>query len=182
MKIVVVGRGSVGGGLAGLWKAAGHEVDAFGRDGGDATGADVIVVALPSDAIAEGLGKVTGLSGQISIDASNARYGRNEDHASLAHEVKAIVGGPAAKAFNINFAALYDQASEQRATPSNFYAADAEADEVVAQLIRDAGYDPVLVGDLEMARALEEYAPLAGGIAEAGTGMYFYRVAAPGEL
>ena len=36
MKIVVIGRGNVGGGLAALWHKAGHEVTALGRDGGDA--------------------------------------------------------------------------------------------------------------------------------------------------
>ena len=35
MKIVVVGRGNVGGGLARLWSRAGHDVTALGQDGGD---------------------------------------------------------------------------------------------------------------------------------------------------
>lgn len=35
MKIAVIGRGNVGGGLAGLWERAGHEVSTFGRDGGE---------------------------------------------------------------------------------------------------------------------------------------------------
>ncbi|MER8087786.1 dinucleotide-binding protein [Streptomyces sp. NPDC094048] len=47
MKIIVVGRGRVGGGLAGLWEKAGHWVTGLGRDGGDAAGADVLVVAVP---------------------------------------------------------------------------------------------------------------------------------------
>jgi predicted dinucleotide-binding enzyme len=47
MRITVVGRGNVGGGLARLWAAAGHDVTALGRDGGDAAGSDVVVVAVP---------------------------------------------------------------------------------------------------------------------------------------
>ena len=34
MKIVTIGRGNVGGGLAALWRKAGHEVTVLGRDGG----------------------------------------------------------------------------------------------------------------------------------------------------
>ncbi len=64
MRITVIGQGHVGGRLAQRWTAAGHGVAAFGRDGGDATGADVVVVAIPGDAIAEGLARVSGLSGR----------------------------------------------------------------------------------------------------------------------
>jgi 8-hydroxy-5-deazaflavin:NADPH oxidoreductase len=33
MKIAVIGRGNVGGGLADLWKGTGHEVTRIGREG-----------------------------------------------------------------------------------------------------------------------------------------------------
>ena len=33
MKVAVVGRGNVGGGLADLWERAGHEVTRIGREG-----------------------------------------------------------------------------------------------------------------------------------------------------
>src|SRR5688572_16055844 len=45
VKIAIVGRGNVGGGLARLWEKAGHDVSTFGKDGGDASGADILVVA-----------------------------------------------------------------------------------------------------------------------------------------
>ena len=48
---------------------------------------------------------------------------RHPAYASLAHQVKSIVGGPVAKSFNLNFAAIYDQIDQQRARPSNLYAA-----------------------------------------------------------
>src|SRR5690349_15119003 len=47
MKITCIGRGNVGGGLAGFWESAGHEVQTLGREGGDASDADVVVVAVP---------------------------------------------------------------------------------------------------------------------------------------
>jgi predicted dinucleotide-binding enzyme len=182
MKITVVGRGSVGGGLASLWEAAGHDVTALGSEGGDASDADVVVVAVPSSAIADALGKVSGIEGKVAIDATNAVERGDEDFESLAHQVKSIVGGPTAKSFNINFAALYDQIGEQRARPSNLYAAEDDAREVTEQLIRDAGYDPVYVGDLDQARALEDHIGLVFAINQAGLGRFFYRMAKPGEL
>jgi hypothetical protein len=60
MNIVVVGRGNVGEVLAALWRMAGHEVTAPGRDGGDASGADVVVVAVPGPAISAARGQATG--------------------------------------------------------------------------------------------------------------------------
>src|SRR3954453_3565880 len=93
MKITVIGRGNIGGGLAKLWRAAGHDVTEFGKDGGDASDAEVILVAVPSGSIAEALGKISGIEGKTAIDATNAYSGRNDEFESLAHEVKSIVGG-----------------------------------------------------------------------------------------
>jgi predicted dinucleotide-binding enzyme len=182
VKIAIVGRGSVGGGLARLWEKAGHEVTAFGKDGGDASGAEVLVVACPSGAIADALSSVTGYEGKPAIDATNAFGGRNESFESLAAEVKSHTGGPVAKAFNVNFANLYDKVGEQRVRPSNLYCADPEAVAVTEQLIRDAGYDPVSAGGLEMARALEDHLGLVSAVNRTGLGRFFYRYAKPGEL
>jgi 8-hydroxy-5-deazaflavin:NADPH oxidoreductase len=96
--------------------------------------------------------------------------------------VKALVGGPVAKAFNVNFAVLYDQIDQQRVRPSNLYAAEDGAREVAEQLIDDAGYDPVSVGGLDQARALEDHLGLVVAIAQGGLGSFFYRYAKPDEL
>src|ERR687884_2233613 len=157
MNITVIGRGNVGGGLAARWRKAGHEVQELGKDGGDASSADGVLVAVPSNAIADALGKVTGLEGKVVVDATNAFGGRNEQFPSLAHEVKSIVGGPVAKSFNLNFARVYDQIDGQRVRPSSLYAADDEVRELTEQLIRDAGFEPVYAGGLEQARALEDH-------------------------
>ena len=182
MNIAVIGRGNVGGGLAKLWRAAGHDVTEVGRDGGDASKAEVLLVAVPSGSIAEALGKVAGIDGKVTIDATNAFHGRNEQFESLAHEVKSIVGGPTAKSFNLNFASVYDEIANQRVRPSNLFAAEDGAREVTEQLIRDAGYEPAYVGGLEHARALEEHLGLLFALSEAGLGPHFYRYAKPGEL
>ena len=178
MKITTIGRGNIGGGLARLWEQAGHEVTTLGSEGGDASDADVVLVAVPSAAVSEALGKVTGLEGKVAIDAANAFAGRDESYESFAHEVKAHTGGPVAKAFNANFAALYDELPNQRTRPSCLYAAEDEAREVTEQLIRDAGYEPVSLGGIENARALEDFVPGVLG----KVGRVFYRFAPPGEL
>jgi predicted dinucleotide-binding enzyme len=182
MKITVIGRGNVGGGLAKLWRTAGHDVTELGKDGGDASDADVLLVAVPSSAIADALGKVDGIAGKVTIDATNAYGGRDEGYESLAHQVKAIVGGPTAKSFNLNFAVVYDRIAGERARPSNLYAADDEAREVTEQLIRDAGYDPAYAGGLENARMLEDHLSLLMALSQGGLGPHFYRYASPGEL
>lgn len=178
MKITTIGKGNIGGGLASLWQQAGHEVTTLGREGGDASDADVVLVAVPSGSISDALGKVTGLEGKVAIDTANAFAGRNEQYESFAHEVKAHTNGPTAKAFNANFATLYGQIAGQRVRPSCLYAADDDAREATERLIRDAGYEPVGLGGLENARALEDFVP--GVLAKAG--QVFYRFAPPGEL
>ena len=182
MKITVIGRGNVGGGLARLWREAGHEVQELGRDGGDASEADVLLVAVPGPEIASALGSVTGIEGKVAIDATNAIRGRNEDFESNAHEIQSIVGGPTAKSFNLNFANVYDEIGAQRVRPSNLYCADDDAREVTEQLIRDAGYDPVDLGGLDRARMSEEALGLLFAVNQAGLGPFFLRVARPGEL
>jgi hypothetical protein len=182
MKITAIGRGNVGGGLARRWRDAGHEVQELGRDGGDASDADVLLVAVPAPEIASALGNVSGIDGKVTIDATNAIRGRNEEFESLAHEVKAVVGGPTAKSFNLNFASIYDEIGAQRVPPSNLYCAEDEAREVAEQLIRDAGYDPVYAGGLDKARMLENHLELLFAVNQAGLGPFFVRYAKPGEL
>jgi predicted dinucleotide-binding enzyme len=182
MKIATIGRGNVGGGLAKRWRNAGHEVTEIGSDGGDVSGAEVILLAVRSNVIGDALGNVTGFSDQVVIDATNAFTGRTEGFESLAHEVKSHVAGPVAKSFNCNYAALYDEIDSQRVPPSNLYAAEEGAVEVTEQLSRDAGYEPVSAGGLENARLLEDHLLLMNAINNSGLGRFFYRDAGPGEL
>lgn len=180
MKIVTIGRGNIGGGLARLWRAAGHDVTELGRDGGDASSADIVLVAVPGASISDALAKVTGLQGKLAIDATNILPERYGEFPSYAEQIKSVTGGLVAKSFNMNFASLFPAVSTQRVRPSNLYVADDDAREVTEQLIRDAGYDPVHVGDLTRARALEDTVWLLLGVQPVG--QTFYRFAAAGEL
>jgi predicted dinucleotide-binding enzyme len=182
MKITVIGKGNVGGGLARFWEKAGHDVTAFGSEGGDGSDADVVLVAVPSGAIADALGRVSGIEGKPVIDATNAFGDRNDDFPSLAEHVKSITRGPVAKAFNLNFARLYDEVAEQRARPSVVICGDPEAVELAEQLGRDAGFDPVLAGGLENARVVEDGIKLVMAISSGPTGQFLYRIAPPGQL
>ena len=55
MKIAVIGRGNVGGGLADIWTKAGHDVTTFGREGGDGSGSDVVLLAVRAAQIEDAL-------------------------------------------------------------------------------------------------------------------------------
>jgi len=179
VKIATIGSGNVGGGLGGFWRNAGHEVQVIGRDGGDVSGADAVLLAVPSGAIAEALEGVSGLEGKTLIDATNLIQGERPDGAeSLSAYVKQRTGANVAKAFNTVFARLYDQIGEQRVRPSCLFCGDDDAKPATAQLISDAGYEPVDAGDLENARRLEEFTK----VLFAADGPVFYRVAKPGEL
>jgi predicted dinucleotide-binding enzyme len=104
------------------------------------------------------------------IDTTNPYAGPNETYPSLTHEVKALVGGPVAKAFNVSFAVLYDQVDQQRVRAGNLYAAEDGARELTEQLTRDAGYDPACVGGLGQARAPEDHLGLVVAVTQAGLG------------
>ena len=182
MRITVVGRGNVGGGLARIWRAAGHEVQELGRDGGDAAGSDAVLLAVPSNAIADGLASVSGLGGIPVIDATNVLGGRPEGFESLAEYVRSLTGGPVAKAFNSNFARLYDRLGEAERRPSMVYAAEDAAREVTERLISDAGYEPISAGGLESARAVEDFLAVIFAVSRAGLGPFLYRLAPPDTL
>jgi 8-hydroxy-5-deazaflavin:NADPH oxidoreductase len=158
MKIVTIGRGNVGGGLAAVWRVAGHEVTELGREGGDASGADAVLLAVPAGQIDGSLEKVAGLGRAPIIDATNAiRDPQPEGYASFAEYVRSQTGAPVSKAFNSNFAKLYDRIAEAGEKPSMVYAADDDARQVTEQLITDAGYEPAYAGDLTNARAVEDF-------------------------
>ena len=183
MKIAVVGRGNVGGGLANKWRAAGHDVTEIGRDGGDVSDAEAVLLAVPGGAIANALANIRGVEGKTVIDATNL-VGTEppEGAASNAEFVKSKTNGPTAKSFNINFARLYDELDKPSSRPSNLWTGDEEAREVVEQLNRDAGYEPVYAGGLENAKAQEELIKLFFAISQAGMGPFVYRIAPPDRL
>jgi 8-hydroxy-5-deazaflavin:NADPH oxidoreductase len=183
MKIAVVGKGNVGGGLADLWERAGHEVTRVGREGGDVSDAEALLIAVPGGSVPEALNNVQGVEGKVAIDATNL-VGADppSGFASNAEFVKSKTNGPTAKSFNINFANLYDQLDKARETASNLWCGDDEAREVVEQLNRDAGYEPIYAGPLENASMQEEFIGLVFAVNQGGLGPFVYRFAPPDRL
>ena len=183
MKIAVIGRGKVGGGLADLWEGAGHEVTRIGREGGNVSDAEAVLVAVPGATIAEALDNVRGLEGKTVIDATNLVGAEPpEGFSSNAEYVKSRTNGPTAKSFNANFASLYDRLGEASSRPSNVWCGDEETRQIVEQLNRDAGYEPVYAGPLENASAQESFLKLIMGITQGGMGPFVYRMGPPDRL
>jgi 8-hydroxy-5-deazaflavin:NADPH oxidoreductase len=182
MNITTIGRGAIGGTLARLWTSAGHEVTELGRDGGDASAADVVLLAVPSSVVADALAGVTGLGDQVIIDATNRLGGETPPggYPSVAEYVKANSSGPVAKAFNLNIAKLFEQAPTVSVRPNNIWVGDDGARSAVEQLSRDIGMEPLNGGPLEYAGTQEEFAKMfVAIIRDAGDGPLFYRFAPP---
>ena len=182
MQIAVVGKGHVGGGLADLWERAGHDVTRIGKDGGDVSDAEVVLVAVPGGAVAEAFETVTGWDGKTVIDATNL-FGAQPPtgFSSNAEFVKSKTNGPTAKSFNLNFAVLYERIAGAGTKPSNIWSGDEEARGVVEQLIRDAGYDPFYAGPLENAAAQEAAMRLFADMSRAN-GQFFCRFGIPDDF
>ncbi|MET0536528.1 MAG: NAD(P)-binding domain-containing protein [Xanthobacteraceae bacterium] len=131
---------------------------------------DVIFFAVPYSAYPQ-LGKNYGdaLRGKIALDAGNAVPAR--DGAAIAEEVerdgigatsqKYLPGTRLVRAFNtlgyMIFAREANRPDPKLAIP--IAGDDAEAVQVAAGLVRDAGFDPVLVGKLADARRFQRGAP-----------------------
>jgi 8-hydroxy-5-deazaflavin:NADPH oxidoreductase len=182
MKITVYGRGNVGGGLADLWERAGHSVTRLGRDGGDVSESDVILLAIPGGAVGQAIGKLRGYKGKTFVDATN-RFGVDPPpgFASNAEFVKAQTGGPTAKSFNLNYARLYGELGHTSVRPGNLWCGDDEAAEATEKLARDAGYDPIRMGKLDMAGLQEAMMRALSGVKEE-LGLFFYRAAPPARF
>jgi hypothetical protein len=127
---------------------------------------DVIFVAVPYKALPEvGKENAAGLKGKVVLDACNAVAGR--DGQELADEVerdgigvvsqKYLPGARPVRAFNTMgygvFAKEAHRPDPKLAIP--IAGDDPEAVQVAAGLVRDAGFDPVVVGKLADARRFQ---------------------------
>jgi predicted dinucleotide-binding enzyme len=184
MEITTIGRGNIGGTLGRLWSSAGHEVTQLGRDGGDASNADAVLLAVPSAVVPDALAAVTGLDGKVIFDATN-RIGDQTPPAgydSVAEYVKATTGGPVAKVFHLNFGAILDQAAGSATRPSNLWVGDEGARDAVEQLSRDVGMEAVYGGPLERAATAEAFTEILITILQGAGAPVFYRFATPQDF
>jgi 8-hydroxy-5-deazaflavin:NADPH oxidoreductase len=189
MDIAIVGSGTMGSGLGKIWAQRGHRVTfSFSRDmqkleelAGSVPNARA---DLPSEAVRESsvvllsvrwgdvrqaIAAAGSLSGKTVIDCTNPLKPDSSallvGHTTSASEeiAKLAMGAHVVKAFNTAFAEIYHAPSRMFGSrmPTMFYCGnEAEAKKTVAQLIGDAGFEPVDCGPLASARYLEPLAML----------------------
>lgn len=191
LKIGIVGSGNVGSNLGRSWARAGHQVMFSSRNleddrklaaevGANASAGttqqavafgDVVLFAVPYGALPALARDLSGaMQGKIMIDASNPFPDRDGDVAVKAREKGAglataemFPGARLARSFNAIAAARMGAAyKEPQKIGMPFASDDAQAIEVATRLIRDLGFEPVLVGGLAKGRFLMPGTPLAG--------------------
>lgn len=190
MKIGIIGSGHVGSALGGVWAKAGNEVmfssrnldndkklaaevGASARAGTPQEAAafgEVILFAVPYSAFPE-LTKNLGnsLKGKVVINASNPFPQRDGEIANQAREEGAglfdahlLSGALVVRAFNAVGAARMASAHEDPGKIGMPMAGDKKAIEIASRLVREAGFEPVVVGGLDMGKYLMPGTPLAG--------------------
>ena len=191
MKIGIVGSGNVGSALGGVWVKKGHEVMFSSRSLENdkalaaklgpnaragtpreaATFGEVVMVSVPYRSLPE-VGKQLAdlIKGKVVIDTCNPFVGRDGDIANWARDKGAGVasaellpGARLVRAFNAVGAGRMGSVHEQPGRVGMPIASDdAQAVAVASRLIRDIGFEPVLVGGLAMGRYLMPGTPLAG--------------------
>lgn len=193
MKIGLIGSGRVGGAIGGAWVKAGHEVMFSSIDleadkklaaslgGGARAGTPheaaafgtVLMVSVPYSALPKvGKDLADFIKGKVVIDTSNPIVARDGDIAVAAREKGAglasleyLPGARIVRAFNAvgfaRMAAARDNTGPRIGMP--IAGDDADAIKIASALIRDVGYEPVLVGTLAaMGKHLIPGTPLAG--------------------
>jgi len=188
-KIGIVGSGHIGGTIGGLWVKSGHQVMFSSRhpdqlkdmvsglgslaSAGTVAQAiafgDVVFVAVPYGALPQvGKDNAEALKGKIVLDACNATQARD---GAIAEEVerdgigatsqKYLPGTRLVRAFNtmsyMIFAKEANRPDPKLAIP--IAGDDPQAIMTARALIQDAGFDPVVVGNLADARRFQRGAP-----------------------
>jgi predicted dinucleotide-binding enzyme len=190
-RLGLIGSGNVGSNLGRVWANAGYELMFASRDleadrklaaqigKGARAGTpqqaaafgEVLVFAVPYGALPElGVTLASALRGKVVIDACNPFPERDGAIANEAREkgagvvsARLLPGARIVRAFNAIGAARMGAVHE---TPGKvgmpIAGDDAQAVAVASQLVRDIGFEPVLVGGLAMGRHLVPGTPLAG--------------------
>lgn len=192
LKIGVIGSGRIGSTLGGIWVKAGHEVmfssldlehdkalaarlggkARAGTPGEAAAFGEVLLMAVPYSALPQlGRDLAGPIKGKVVIDACNPFPARDGEIATWAREKGAglasaelLPGARIVRAFNaIGYSRMADAAQRQGERIGMPMAGnDAAAIAVASRLVREVGYEPVLVGQLAMGKYLMPGTPLAG--------------------
>ncbi len=163
----MIGKGNVGSALCNGLSRAGHEIKYGHRDPAEpvadaAKWGEVIILAVPHTNADDAIANIKPYAdGKTVIDVMNA-MGSNMDlgiscTTSTAEETqKKLPKAHVVKAFNTVFAPQQSTGKASGEQLTAFYAGDDQkAKQIVAQLTRDIGFDPVDCGPLKAARYLE---------------------------
>ncbi len=134
---------------------------------------EVVLMAVPYKALPQlGRDLAAGIKGKPVLDACNPFVGRDGDIATWAREKGAglasaelLPGAHIVRAFNaVSYARLPEIAQRKGGEPIGMPMAgdDAKAIAVASRLVRDAGFEPVVVGTLAMGKYLIPRTPLGG--------------------
>ena len=177
MKIAIIGKGNVGKALGLGLKRAGHQIRFGHRDPKEpvreaAEWGDVIILAVPYHATRDAVKEIgSAADGKVVIDVTNA-LDQNGKLAlgfttSAAEELQKLQPkSRVVKAFNTVFAQNQSTGRVGEEQLTAFIAGnDKMAKQIVLELSRDIGFDPVDAGPLQSARYLE---PMAMMIIELG--------------
>jgi 8-hydroxy-5-deazaflavin:NADPH oxidoreductase len=169
VRIAILGAGHVGSALGRLWHAAGHDVTFAARHAArpraleaelgehahaasvaDAVaGADAVLLAVPGPAVTGVLQAAGPLDGRVMIDAANS-FGQHQ--VTLRSLADAFPRARWVRAFNSLSASIMTDDNHRKPPWVMFLSGDEEAKPVAAQLIRDAGFDPVDLGGIDDSR------------------------------
>jgi NADPH-dependent F420 reductase len=181
MRVAIIGIGRFGSPLAQACSTAGHEVVISARTPAHAAkaaaglnvlaaesnreavqGADMVILAVPSRAVAAVLDEIgDDLEGTILVDPTNPVAEDDEDilraTGSVADAIMVLApGARVVKAFNTIFASRLNDPAVDGVRLDGFYAGnDPAAKEVVATLLQRMGFRPIDTGMLIMSRVLE---------------------------
>jgi predicted dinucleotide-binding enzyme len=170
MKIAVIGKGNIGGTLGSRWRAAGYDVVYGTRDGsgegpggtpvrriGEAMeGADVVVLAVPGEAVPDVVSEQGGaLAGKVVIDAVNRMAAPEPDSRALI-----TAAAPTARYVRAFNSLGWENFADSPPGASLFFAADPEARAVAEELISAVGLEPALVGDGSATTVVDALLPL----------------------
>jgi hypothetical protein len=193
LKIGIIGTGRIGGALAKHWVNAGHEVFMSSRHPEELEGlaeelgprahvgtpreaaafGSVVLVSVPYGAMPQiGTDFAAELAGKVIIDTSNPNLARDgaqvpewQRKGAGVSTAELLKNDRVVRAFNcIPAASLANQANRRPARLAiPIGGDDAAAIAIAERLVRDAGFDPVMVGSLAKTREFDLGQPLAAG-------------------
>jgi predicted dinucleotide-binding enzyme len=176
MKIAIVGAGRIGGNVARQLRA--HELtlsfvrdeaalEAKARELGARVAApaeavrdaEVVVIAVPWGALPDALARIGSLEGRIVVDTTN-QFGCGPMPApgqtAAAFNAARMPGARYTKCFNTLTSAFQEQVAGRDPRVVQWLCGDdEEAKAVVAELVREAGYEPVDLGGVDGCAVME---------------------------